>query len=99
MSGRGGVELSRRGGTGAYEEVGDVGLIEVSSTHGDYALVNLEQVAWATVDTNETGGASRITLHMADGATFMLRGAEAEGALEGLRTDLGQSPRDPGLPP
>ncbi len=74
-----------------------MGLIEVSSTRGDYALVNLEQVAWATVDTNETGGASRITLHMVDGATFMLRGAEAESALEGLKTDLGQSPRGPDL--
>ena len=44
--------------------------INVSSTRGDYALVNLEQVAWATVETNEAGGASRITLHMVDGATF-----------------------------
>jgi len=77
--------------------VGDVGLIEVSSTRGDYVLVNLEQVAWATVDANEAGGASRITLHMADGATFMLRDAEAESALEGLRTNLGQSPKNPGL--
>ena len=79
-------------------EVGDVGLIEVSSTRGDYALVNLEQVVWATVDTNETGGVRRITLHMADGATFMLRDAEAGSALEGLRTDLGGAPRNPGLP-
>jgi hypothetical protein len=85
----GAVGYSSRGGTGAYEEVGDVGLIEVSSTRGDYVLVNLEQVTWATVDTSETGGASRITLHMADGATFMLRDTEAESALEGLRTNLG----------
>jgi hypothetical protein len=80
------------------QEVGDVTLIKVSSTRGDYALVNLEQVAWATVDTSETGGASRITLHMADGATFVLQDAEAECALEGLRKDLGESPGDPGLP-
>ena len=73
-------------------------LIKVSSTRGDYALVNLEQVAWATVDTSETGGASRITLHMADGTTFVLRDAEAECALEGLRKDLGESPGGPGLP-
>ena len=65
-------------------------LINVSSTRGDYVLVNLEQVAWATVDTNETGGASRITLHMVDGSTFLLRDAEAEQALEGLRRNLGE---------
>ena len=73
-------------------------LIKVSSTRGDYALVNLEQVAWATVDTNEAGGASRITLHMADGATFLLRDAEAEYGLEGLSRDLGESSRDASLP-
>ena len=73
-------------------------LIKVSSTRGDYALVNLEQVAWATVDTNEAGGASRITLHTADGATFLLRDAEAEYGLEGLRRDLGESSRDANLP-
>jgi hypothetical protein len=72
-------------------------LINVSSTRGDYALVNLKQVAWATVDTNEAGGASRITLHMGDGATFLLRDAEAEHALEGLRRDLGEPSRDAGL--
>jgi hypothetical protein len=92
------VQLSRRGGTGAYEEVEDMSLINVSSTRGDYVLVNLEQVAWATIDTNEAGGASRITLHMADGATFVLRDAEAEYALAGLRRDLGESSRDAGLP-
>ena len=48
-------------------------------------MVNLEQVAWATVETNEAGRASRITLHMVDGATFLLRDAEAEHALAGLR--------------
>ena len=73
-------------------------LINVSSTRGDYALVNLKQVAWATVDTNEAGGANRITLHMVDGATFLLRDAEAEHALQGLRRDLGDSSRDAGLP-
>ena len=73
-------------------------LINVSSTRGDYALVNLKQVAWATVDTNQAGGASRITLHMVDGATFLLRDAEAEHALQGLRSDLGDSSRDAGLP-
>jgi hypothetical protein len=72
-------------------------LINVSSTRGNYALVNLEQVAWATVDTNEGGGTSRITLHMVDGATFLLRDAEAEYALEGLRRDLGESSRDASL--
>ena len=72
-------------------------LINVSSTRGDYALVNLKQVAWATVDTNQAGGASRITLHMVDGATFLLRDAEAEHALEGLRRALGDSSRDAGL--
>ena len=72
--------------------------INVSSTRGDYALVNLKQVAWATVDANEAGGASRITLHMVDGATFLLRDAEAEHALEELRKDLGESSRDAGLP-
>jgi len=72
--------------------------IDVSSTRGDYALVNLEQVAWATVETTEAGGASRITLHMVDGATFLLRDAEAEHALEGLRKDLGESSRDADLP-
>lgn len=73
-------------------------LINVSSTRGDYALVNLKQVAWATVDTNQAGGASRITLHMVDGATFLLRDAEAEHALQGLRRDLGDSSRVAGLP-
>ncbi len=72
--------------------------IEVSSTRGDYALVNLEQVAWATVDTDGAGGASRITLHMVDGATFSLRDAEAAFALEGLKADLGELPSSPGLP-
>ena len=75
-----------------------MGLIKVSSTRGDYALINLEQVAWAIVATNETGGADRITLHMADGATFDLRDVEAEFVLEGLRTDLGELPSAPGLP-
>jgi hypothetical protein len=73
-------------------------LVNVSSSRGDYALVNLEQVAWATVDTNQAGGASKITLHMVDGATFLLRDAEAEYVLEGLRRDLGESSRDAGLP-
>jgi len=72
--------------------------IDVSSTRGDFALVNLEQVAWATVETTEAGGASRITLHMVDGATFLLRDAEAKRALEGLRKDLGESSRDADLP-
>jgi hypothetical protein len=72
--------------------------INVSSTRGDYALVNLEQVAWATVETNEAGGASRITLHMVDGATFLLRDAEAEHALKALSKDLGEPPRDADLP-
>ncbi len=72
-------------------------LINVSSTRGNYALVNLEQVAWATVETNEAGGASRITLHMVDGATFLLRGAEAQHALEELMKDLGESSRDADL--
>jgi hypothetical protein len=76
----------------------DLSFIEVSSTRGDYALVNLEQVAWATVDTNEAGEASRMTLHMVDGATFLLRDAEAEQALEGLRRNLGESSSDTGLP-
>ena len=48
------------------------------------ARVALEQVAWATVDTDGVGGASRITLHMVDGTTFLLRDAEAQRALEGL---------------
>ena len=61
-------------------------------------MVNLEQVAWATVETNEAGGASRITLHMVDGATFLLRDAEAEHALEGLNKGLGGSPKDADLP-
>jgi len=72
--------------------------IDVSSTRGDFALVNLEQVAWATVETTEAGGASRITLHMVDGATFLQRDAEAKRALEGLRKDLGESSRDADLP-
>jgi hypothetical protein len=72
--------------------------INVSSTRGDYALVNLEQVALATVETNEAGWASRITLHMVDGATFLLRDAEAEHALEGLSKDLGEPPRDADVP-
>lgn len=58
--------------------------IEVSSTRGDYALVNLEQVAWATVETDGAGGVSKITLHMVDGTTFLLRDAEAKRAVEGL---------------
>lgn len=75
-----------------------VSFIKVSSSRGDYALINLGQVSWATVDTNETGGTSRITLHMVDGATFQLRDVEAEFALEGLRADLGERPSAPGLP-
>jgi hypothetical protein len=55
-----------RSGSRAYEEVEGMSFIKVSSSRGDYALVNLEQVAWATVETNEAGGASRITLHMVD---------------------------------
>jgi hypothetical protein len=74
-----------------------VGFIKVSSTRGDYALVNLEQVAWATVGTKEAAGTSRITLHMVDGATFDLRDVEAEFVLEGLKTDLGELPSAPGL--
>jgi hypothetical protein len=66
-----------------------VGFIKVSSSRGDYALINLAQVSWATVDMNETGGTSRITLHMVDGATFQLRDVEA---------DLGELPSAPGLP-
>jgi hypothetical protein len=73
-------------------------LIKVSSTRGDYALINLEQVTWATVEANEAGGASRITLHMVDGATFSLRDTEAEFTLEGLKANLGELPSAPGLP-
>jgi hypothetical protein len=62
-----------------------VKFIEVSSTRGDYVLVNLEQVVWATVEDRAT---SRVTLHMVDGATFSLRDAEAEAVLAGLQTDL-----------
>ena len=61
-------------------------------------MVNLEQVAWATVETNEAGEVSRITLHIVDGATFLLRDAEAEQALEALSKGLGEPPRDAGLP-
>ena len=75
-----------------------MGFIKVSSSRGDYALINLAQVSWATVDMNETGGTGRITLHMVDGATFQLRDVEAEFALEGLRADLGELPSTPGLP-
>jgi hypothetical protein len=75
-----------------------MGFIKVSSSRGDYALINLEQVSWATVDTHETGGTSRITLHMVDGATFQLRDVEAGFVLEGLRADLGELPSAPGLP-
>ena len=75
-----------------------MGLIRVSSTRGDYVLVNLEQVAWATVETDETGGASRITLHMVDGATFLLRDVEADLALKGLQTNLGELPSTLDLP-
>ena len=75
-----------------------MGFIKVSSTRGDYALVNLEQVAWATVETDETGKTSRTTLHMVDGATFLLRDVEADLALKGLQTNLGELPSAPGLP-
>jgi hypothetical protein len=75
-----------------------LGLIKVSSTRGDYVVVNLEQVTWATVDYNETGGTGRITLHMVDGATFSLKDVEAELALKGLKTSLGELPSAPGLP-
>jgi hypothetical protein len=83
---------------GTHEEERNMGCIKVSSTRGDYALINLEQVAWATVETNASGTASRITLHMVDGATFSLRDAEAAFALEGLKADLGELPSAPGLP-
>jgi len=95
---RGEVPLSSYGGTAAYKEAVDLSFINVSSTRGDYALINLEQVAWATVDTNQAGVPSRITLHMVDGATFLLRAAEAEHALQVLRRDLGESSRDADLP-
>lgn len=75
-----------------------MGLIKVASTRGDYALINLRQVAWATVEANEAGGASRVTLHMVDGATFSLRDVEAEFVLGGLKADLGELPSAPGLP-
>ncbi len=65
-------------------------LIEVSSTRGDYVLINLEQVVWATVEDSTTSGTSRVTLHMGDGATFQLRDAEAEAVLAGLQTSLGE---------
>ncbi|CAA9450139.1 MAG: hypothetical protein AVDCRST_MAG37-2239 [uncultured Rubrobacteraceae bacterium] len=64
--------------------------IRVSSTRGDYVLINLEQVAWATVEERATSGTSRLTLHMVDGATFQLRDAEAEAVLAGLQTSLGE---------
>lgn len=75
-----------------------MGFIKVSSTRGDYVLVNLAQVVWSTVDTNGTGGVSRMTLHMADGATFSLKDTEAELALTGLENSLGELPGAPGLP-
>jgi hypothetical protein len=65
-----------------------VALIKVSSTRGDYVLINLEQVAWATIEERATSGTSRVTLHMVDGATFQLRDAEAEAVLAGLQTNL-----------
>ncbi len=83
---------------GPHKGVRGMGLIRVSSTRGDYALVNLEQVAWATVETDEMGVASRITLHMVDGATFLLRDVEADLALQGLQTNLGELPSAPGSP-
>jgi len=67
-------------------------LIKVSSTRGDYALINLEQVAWATVEAGASGTASRVTLHMVDGATFSLRDAEAALALESMKAGLLESP-------
>lgn len=75
-----------------------LGFIKVSSTRGDYALINLEQVTWATVETDETGRASKITLHMVDGATFLLRDVEADFALKGLQSSLGELPGIPDLP-
>ena len=75
-----------------------MGCIKVSSTRGDYAIINLEQVAWATVETNASGTASRITLHMVDGATFSLRAAEAEFPPDGLKADLGELRSVPALP-
>jgi hypothetical protein len=73
-------------------------LIKVSSSRGDYVLLNLRQVAWATVDTEESGAAHRITLHMMDGVAFQLRGAEADYALKGLHGALGEPPGNPALP-
>lgn len=45
-------------------------LIKLSSSRGDYVLLNLRQIAWATVDTGESGAAHRTTLHMMDGVAF-----------------------------
>lgn len=73
-------------------------LIKVSSSRGDYVIINLQQVAWATVEENERGGASKITLHTMDGVAFQLRGAEAEHALDGLRRTLGDLPSEPTAP-
>ncbi len=72
-------------------------LIKVSSTRGDYVLINLEQIAWATVEERATSGKSRATLHMVDGATFQLRDTEAEAVLTGLRTSLGELPDATGM--
>lgn len=67
-------------------------LIKVSSSRGDYVLINLHQVAWATVDADDSGRATLITLHMMDGVAFQLRGDEAALAREALENTLGESP-------
>lgn len=67
-------------------------LIKVSSSRGDYVLINLHQVAWATVDADDSGQATLITLHMMDGVAFQLRGNEAAFARKALREALGESP-------
>lgn len=65
-------------------------LIKVSSSRGDHVLINLQQVAWATVDVDDSDRATLITLHMMDGAAFQLRGEEAALAQRTLTDTLGE---------
>ena len=67
-------------------------LIKVSSSRGDYVLINLHQVAWATVDVDDSDRATLITLHTMDGVAFQLRGDEAAFAQKALRDALGELP-------
>ena len=67
-------------------------LMKVSGVRGGDMLLNLKQLAWASLRKDRAGNVTRVTLHMADGAIFPIEGDEVATTLEALQAELGLLP-------